>query len=658
MTTSRTVGTLSVAINTRLEGLQQGLQRANRLVEGSAGQIERRFQSAGAVATRALGALGLGVSVAGLTAMVTQANGAVLAIKDLAETTGSTVDRISALEDVARRTGGSIATVDNVLVALNRTLKDAEGDNPQARALRRIGLDAAELQRLDPADALKRVADQLVRFADNGQRARVVQDIFKGSTREAAGFLRDLADAGELNGTVTARQVEEADRFAKSLARLKADAQDAARAIGGPLVRALNNAAEQFAAGREAFGGNLLAATVDLGLNVNPFETIQQNLESTRKQIAAAEQQLQSFQRTSLRNPLGFTGVAESGVTVDLERLRARERFLTRLRNDELAGASAADPRNYGNEGRNFLLSPSADGTPPRAVRLAEAARAPLTSAQQTLVDALRRIEQTDEAKLGRLRAELDALVNLQATTGGVPAAVLSDLVQEITALDPAARAAADAQKRLQDILDEGQRIYQDTRTPAELLGNELNRLNELLDAGAISWDTYFRAQNAAQDRFDEATREIGETTAAADDMARSLGLTFSSAFEDAIVGGKGLSDVLRGLEQDLLRLVTRRLITEPLGNLLSNAITGAFAGGFATGGYIPPGKWGMTGERGPEPVFGGRTGATVLPNSSMGRSITVHNTFVLSAPADRSTQQQVAALAARAIERAALRNN
>ena len=39
------------------------------------------------------------------------------------------------------------------------------------------------------------------------------------------------------------------------------------------------------------------------------------------------------------------------------------------------------------------------------------------------------------------------------------------------------------------------------------------------------------------------------------------------------------------------------------------------FGGGFAAGGYIPPGKWGMTGERGPEPVFGGRTGATVVPN-------------------------------------------
>jgi hypothetical protein len=38
-----------------------------------------------------------------------------------------------------------------------------------------------------------------------------------------------------------------------------------------------------------------------------------------------------------------------------------------------------------------------------------------------------------------------------------------------------------------------------------------------------------------------------------------------------------------------------------------------------ASGGFIPPLTWGMTGERGPEPVFGGATGVTVFPNVSLG---------------------------------------
>lgn len=51
----------------------------------------------------------------------------------------------------------------------------------------------------------------------------------------------------------------------------------------------------------------------------------------------------------------------------------------------------------------------------------------------------------------------------------------------------------------------------------------------------------------------------------------------------------------------------------------LWNTFTRRLSGHFATGGYIPPGQWGMTGEQGPEPIYGGNTGVTVLPNSTLG---------------------------------------
>lgn len=58
-------------------------------------------------------------------------------------------------------------------------------------------------------------------------------------------------------------------------------------------------------------------------------------------------------------------------------------------------------------------------------------------------------------------------------------------------------------------------------------------------------------------------------------DIAKDLGLTFSSAFEDAIVGGKNFSDVLKGLGQDISRIIVRKSITEPmadgLGGFLKN---------------------------------------------------------------------------------------
>jgi hypothetical protein len=79
----------------------------------------------------------------------------------------------------------------------------------------------------------------------------------------------------------------------------------------------------------------------------------------------------------------------------------------------------------------------------------------------------------------------------------------------------------------------------------------------------------------------------------------------------------------------------------------------GKFAGGFATGGFIPPGQWGMTGERGPEPVFGGRSGATVMPNGAGGH-VTIN--FHISTPTGqipRETQSQIARRTQRALEAA-----
>lgn len=53
-----------------------------------------------------------------------------------------------------------------------------------------------------------------------------------------------------------------------------------------------------------------------------------------------------------------------------------------------------------------------------------------------------------------------------------------------------------------------------------------------------------------------------------------------------------------------------------------SGGSSSGFAGFFAEGGFIPPGAWGVVGEEGPEIIRGGRAGATVYPNSTMGGQV------------------------------------
>lgn len=56
------------------------------------------------------------------------------------------------------------------------------------------------------------------------------------------------------------------------------------------------------------------------------------------------------------------------------------------------------------------------------------------------------------------------------------------------------------------------------------------------------------------------------------------------------------------------------------------SSLFSSFAGMFADGGSVPPGQWGIAGENGPEPIFGGSTGVHVVPNYEAGAS---HETSV-----------------------------
>lgn len=183
--------------------------------------------------------------------------------------------------------------------------------------------------------------------------------------------------------------------------------------------------------------------------------------------------------------------------------------------------------------------------------------------------------------------------------SGRTFADVLEDLNTE--------KARQDAEE-LVDIFREGEQVFLSTRTEAELYAMEVARLDELLAAGAITQDTYNRA-------LEDAEIAARDTNGA----ARELGLTFTSAFEDAIVQGEGLRDVLAGIAQDLARLTIRRGVTEPFLDWFGGLDFGSIFGGFfAEGGRPPTGKVSVVGERGPE-LFVPDTAGTIVPNHALG---------------------------------------
>lgn len=106
--------------------------------------------------------------------------------------------------------------------------------------------------------------------------------------------------------------------------------------------------------------------------------------------------------------------------------------------------------------------------------------------------------------------------------------------------------------------------------------------------------------------------REVVET--AVQKIARQSGEIISQSLEDAIFAGNKLSEVLRNLAQDLLRMAFREAVTAPLGTGLGSFFKNLFR---AEGGPVASGSPYIVGERGPE-LFVPRSSGSIVSNDNL----------------------------------------
>ena len=139
-------------------------------------------------------------------------------------------------------------------------------------------------------------------------------------------------------------------------------------------------------------------------------------------------------------------------------------------------------------------------------------------------------------------------------------------------------------------------------------------------------------------------------------DAFKSFTDSLEENLTNSVMNWKGDLDGLRSIFKDL----ARDLFVKPLMSDAANGIGSfikSFAGGFATGGTMPAGKWGIVGEEGPELAYGGRSAMTVFPHgegpSGGGGGGTVVNQYISTPDANsfRKSQRQVSGDMRRAID-------
>ena len=203
-------------------------------------------------------------------------------------------------------------------------------------------------------------------------------------------------------------------------------------------------------------------------------------------------------------------------------------------------------------------------------------------------------------------------------------------------------------QEQIEKNQELGKSLRESVMTPMEQYTAALEKIDLAHAKNIIDEDTMIRLTGEAGAAFaaasgdveDMASRlslansEANKTIPAMSQLAQisnDAGSMIAQGFEDAILSGEKLGEVVRSLGRDLIRLVFQQMVTQRLAAGVTGVLQGkGFAGFMASGGPVSAGSSYVVGEQGPE-LFVPHASGTIVPNNKMsgggssGSSVTVN---------------------------------
>jgi hypothetical protein len=158
-----------------------------------------------------------------------------------------------------------------------------------------------------------------------------------------------------------------------------------------------------------------------------------------------------------------------------------------------------------------------------------------------------------------------------------------------------------------------------------------MKEIEDLTNDGLLTEEQYYNAISLVGSAYANALGPIEDMTSrlgAANEEAKKAipamsqlakisddaGSIIAQGFEDAILSGQKLQEVIKAIGRDLLRMVFQQTITQPLAAGISGALQGMFR---ANGGPVSANSPYVVGERGPE-LFVPRASGSIVSNSNM----------------------------------------
>jgi hypothetical protein len=498
---------------------------------GEAGNREMGKLAQGAqVAQRAFSLLGpvlAGISVGALTAFTKNAIDAVGGLGELADQVGVSTDALQALSLASTQAGISGEELQRGLAALTRKIADAAaGEQTAEQAFARLGIAFrnTEGQARPTESVLVDIAERLREFENPAERAAVVTSMFGDRigqklipllSQGREGLVAMTAEAIRFGTIASPELIAKADEAADKVAALSASFSAFANNMVANVAPAIVSVIDGL--NRLIFGLSTAERRAQLDLQIGAAQ-------SRIEQLQQGSTGISPGRRGSIRSGLVGTAQGQTGETP--ESLLAQER----MRLDELQREMAA-----------------------------------LNQREQELRQQAERILNPAGGTAGALPA-----TTVTAPRGGAApraaAAGRDPFAETLREQQSLLRANETAYERYQRQLEELAAL-QDRLNEAEAQGVEINGTR----VRALSTEELSRATERFANELERAEKQTQRT----DRMGVQMGMSFTSAFEDAILDAKKFSEVLQALERDIARIILRTAVTGPAGEAIAGAVSG-----------------------------------------------------------------------------------
>jgi hypothetical protein len=195
----------------------------------------------------ALAGIGVAVGAGAFVQLQLEALHAVAALDDMAEATGASVEKLSAIQNVAKVGGQDFEGLTAQLGRMTKGLKEnKEEGTTAAKALAVLGISAKDANGRwrDSAQVLIDVANRLKQYEDGAGKVAIIQDILGKGAEKYLPLLKDIAAGTDLTSKVTGEMAAKAEEAEKSMNRLKVSIEELRKEFVIGLVPALTTAAD------------------------------------------------------------------------------------------------------------------------------------------------------------------------------------------------------------------------------------------------------------------------------------------------------------------------------------------------------------------------------------------------------------------------------